>query len=53
MQIVINIPEKAYNTLLKKQHLPYRFDVEYLIMHGAPLSEVLKEVNHEESKQTG
>ena len=37
MQLVIDIPEDAYNRLLEEQHLPNRIDLEYFIVHGTPL----------------
>ncbi len=37
MKIVIDIPDEAYNTLLKEQRIPTELDYEYLMMHGMPL----------------
>lgn len=37
MQIVIDIPDAAYNMLLSEQRLPRDLDLEYLVMHGTPL----------------
>lgn len=37
MEIVIKIPDDAYNILLEEQRIPTGLDYEYLIMHGTPL----------------
>lgn len=36
-ELVIKIPDEAYNQLLKEQHLPNWLNFEYLIMKGIPL----------------
>lgn len=36
MKLVIDIPDEAYNELIKEQHLPNDLDVEYFIIHGKP-----------------
>ena len=47
MQLVIDIPEDAYNRLLEEQHLPNRIDLEYFIVHGTPLEKVLEDIKAE------
>ena len=37
MEIVIKIPDEAYQRLLEEQHLPNRIDLEYFIVHSTPL----------------
>ena len=37
MELVIKIPDEAYQRLLEEQHLPNRIDLEYFIVHGTPL----------------
>ena len=37
MQIVIDVPDGAYKTLLEEQRIPTGLDLEYLVMHGTPL----------------
>ena len=37
MEIVIKIPDEAYQRLLEEQNLPNRIDLEYFIVHGTPL----------------
>ena len=47
MQLVIDIPEEAYNRLLEEQHLPNRIDLEYFIVHGTPLEKVFENIKAE------
>lgn len=44
MQLIIDIPDEAYNELLKEQHLPSGLDVEYFIIHGTPLQTELEKI---------
>lgn len=37
VQVVIDIPDEAYDILLSEQKLPHDLDLEYLIMHGTLL----------------
>ena len=37
MKLIIDIPDEAYNKLIKEQHLPGDLDIEYFIIHGTPL----------------
>jgi len=37
MQIVIDIPDGAYKTLLEEQRVPNGLDLEYLVMHGTSI----------------
>lgn len=52
MKLIIEIPDEAYNELIKEQHLPSGLDIEYFIIHGTPLEfgnisvEAIEESSH-------
>ena len=51
MKLIIDIPDKAYNRLLEEQHLPNRLDIEWVIVHGIPLEQMLEQIRAEIDRQ--
>lgn len=47
MELVIKIPDEAYQRLLEEQHLPNRIDLEYFIVHGIPLPKLFDNIKSE------
>lgn len=44
MKLIIDIPDEAYNVLLTEQVLPPHIDIEWLLIHGIPLDDVLDKI---------
>lgn len=44
VKLIIEIPKEAYNVLLTEQVLPPHIDVEWLLIHGIPLDDVIGKI---------
>jgi len=53
MKLIIDIPDEAYDKLLKEQHLPDGIDLEYFVIHGKPLNDTLQSARREIEEKYG